>query len=805
MAIDKDKYIRRYIDEGLENTALVETLVFDIKDGVSVEDDLASLLRCLHTLKGSSRMLEFKRMESLSHSLESVFAAFREQRIGLSDNAVKLILSSLDLFKSGFNAISNTKEDAVDITEHIKNLSLLAANEDYVLPKTESQNESKKIIVEKAPVAEKLPIAEKTPVAENAAAAEKAPVIKNTSLVENTFIAANASIIKKASALEKTYADKESVSPVEQESEEIIPTSVKKEAKKDAKSESIRLSLDKINGIIKSIASLQSLEIQAKSLSQNSALLNSLIKECSQFLNEYRKQDQNLAANLRKLERTAERLNSSLKNYAIDAGNHIRGAYDSVISLRTLPLSTIFDSYPRYVYQLSEELGKKVHLNIEGKENEIDKNIIESLTDVFLHMVRNSLDHGIETPKERIAAGKNETGNITISCSRESGSMKIVIADDGHGIDHESIKRKAISKGFLTEAAAATLSKEEFTNFIFHSGFSTSRNVNNVSGRGVGMDVVRESIEALKGSIIVDSVWTKGTTFTIMVPLSIAALMGFPVQCGSLKFIVPANFVDNILLVNKTEIITVVDRPEIRYNDRIIKLFYLSQILQIKTDAQMPDTIYVVIIRAYDDIAALAVDNIDSMRSVILKNMPAFMENMPVFSGIVLNEDYEMVSVLHIPTVMKMAKRIKTIDIKARNIEFESLRKSILVVDDSLPTREIESEILRSEGYMVDMAADGAQAFKAAKGKNYDLICTDLNMPVMDGFMLIENLRKNEELSHIPIIVISSISNEEEKQRALNLGASKYIIKNSFNNHNLLEAVGEVIGNTQLIKEGVNG
>ena len=735
MAIDKDKYIRKFIDEGLENINLAETLVFDIKDGVSVEDDLSSLLRCLHTLKGSSRMLEFSRIEELSHSLEGVFVSIKEQRIALSENAVKLVLSALDLLKSAVDAIARTKEDAVDIHECVKNLSLLAANEDYSIPKTETQNESP-----------------------SPSSGEDAPR--------------------------------------EQPPEE-VSAAEKKETKKESKSDSIRIPLDKINMIIKSIASLQSLEIQAKSMSQNSALLAGIIRECSQIMKDYRKNDPVLAANLRKLERSGERLNSSMKNYAIDAGSRIRGAYDSVISLRTIPLSTIFDGYPRYVYQLSQELGKKVHFSIEGKENEIDKNIIESLSEVFLHMVRNSLDHGIETPQERIAAGKDETGNISIVCSRESGGMKIVISDDGRGIDYEKIRRKVVNEGFITEAAAAALSKEEFTNYIFHSGFSTSRSVSSVSGRGVGMDVVRETIEALKGSIIVDSVWTKGTTFTIIVPLSIAALMGFPVECGEMKFIIPANFVDNILLLNREDIVTVVDRPEIKYNDRIIKLFYLSQILQIKTDSQIPDTIFVVIIRAYDDIAAIAVDNIDSMRSVILKTMPAFMENMPVFSGIVLNEDYELVSVLHVPTIMKMAKRIKTIDIKTRNIEFESLKKSILVVDDSRPTREIESDILSSEGYMVDTAVDGAQAFKAARGKHYDLICTDLNMPVMDGFLLIENLKKNEELSGIPVIVISSIANEKEQERALALGASRYIVKNSFNNSNLLEAVSDLIGNTR--------
>jgi len=181
--------------------------------------------------------------------------------------------------------------------------------------------------------------------------------------------------------------------------------------------------------------------------------------------------------------------------------------------------------------------------------------------------------------------------------------------------------------------------------------------------------------------------------------------------------------------------------------------------------------------------------------------MPAFMENMKIFSGIVLNEDYEMVSVLHIPTVIKMAKRTKTIDIKKRNTEFEKARKSILVVDDSLPTREIMRDILVTEGYLVDTAENGAIALKTLKTKQYDLVCTDLNMPVMDGFTLTENIKKNDEISHIPVIVISSMSSEEDQRRAAILGVSRYIIKSSFNNNNLLEAVKEL---TSQIQQGEN-
>ena len=748
MAIDKEKYIAQFITEGYENIALVERLVFDIKDGVSVEDDLATVLRALHTLKGLSRMLEFKRLEEITHSMESVFIAVRDKRIGLTENAVKMTIAAVDMIKEGLALVQSAKDDEIDIQEYVKILSALAANEEFMLPENISQKSPRK----------------------GAGAGSE-------------------------SADEDAQSEDAAGGGAYFSDEKRPPAS--KRQRKNVKSDSIRLSLEKIDNIIKSIASLQTLEISAKSISVESAALNRLVKEFSAKLKNSKNRDPSMTAIFRKMERLSERVNTELRNYTVDTSNNIRGAYDTVISLRTLPLSTVLDNYQRYVFQLSDELGKKVQLVIEGKENEIDKNIIETLSEVFMHMIRNAIDHGVETPQKRVAAGKSETAKLTIICSRESGSMKIVISDDGRGVNYEKIRRKIIGDGIVTETAAAALSNDELISYIFQSGFSTSGKVSNVSGRGVGMDVVRESIETMKGSVVVDSVQGQGTSFTIMVPLSIAALMGFPITSGGMKFIIPSTFVETILLIGSDDIVTVIERPEIKYNDRLIKLYYLSQILQIKAEAaDNSEVIFVVIIRAYDDVVALVVDDVSSMRSVILKTMPAFMESMSLFSGIVLNDDYEMVSVLHIPTVIKMARRIKTIDFKKRNLEFEKLRKSILVVDDSRPTREIEKDILASEGYLVDTAADGAEALKAAKAKQYDLICTDINMPVMDGFMLTENIKKNEELSRIPVIIISSMESEEHQKRAALLGASRYIVKNSFDNHNLLAAVKELIGGT---------
>jgi len=310
------------------------------------------------------------------------------------------------------------------------------------------------------------------------------------------------------------------------------------------------------------------------------------------------------------------------------------------------------------------------------------------------------------------------------------------------------------------------------------------------------MDAVRNNIERMKGSIAIQTKAGEGTVFTISVPLSMAALMGFPISSGNMKFIIPANFVDTVMLINTKDIITVVDRPGIKFNGRIIKLFYLHHILKIHVDEKRSDSdsIFVVIVHAYEETVAIVVNQISSVRQVILKTLPSSMEQMEVFSGVVLSEDYEMIPALHIPTVIRMARRTKTIDMKKRHIDYERMRKSILVVDDSGPTRDIERDILEAEGYKVDTAADGSEALAAAKNVQYDLICTDLAMPNMDGFMLTENIRKNDNLKNIPIIVVSSKSSEEDKNKAALLGANRYIVKSAFNNRDLISAVKELIG-----------
>ncbi|MCL2442864.1 MAG: response regulator [Treponema sp.] len=719
MALDKSKYISRFADEGFDNISIVETLLLDVKDGSSAKDDIVTLMRALHTLKGAARMLDFKNIESLTHALETVFISLKEERIFLNDKAVRLTLAALDELKAGINKIKTSGIDDIQTEVYIKELTALSANEDFTLP-TDAPDE------------------------------------------DDTLDLGDS----KHNRLE------------------------------EAKSGTIRISIEKINEIIRDMAALQSLEISARNIARETEALNESSRQISKLAGLELPWNSPLLQEFRSIEIMMSKLNSLVKNYSLDVGSHIRSAYDDVISLRMLPLSTALDAYPKHVFMIASELGKKVQIKIEGAENEIDKNLIESLSEVFLHMIRNSLDHGIETPQERIAAGKDETGLLTINCVRESGSMKITITDDGKGIDTERIRQKIIDNGMIPKDTAMALTEEELINYIFQSGFSTTEQLSNVSGRGVGMDSVKSNIERMKGSISIKTKAGEGTIFSISVPLSLAALMGFPISSGSMKFIIPANFVDTVMLVDIKEIITVVDRPSIKYNGRIIKLFYLHHILKINEPEkdQTSSSIFVAIVQAYEETVAIAVNKISSMRQVILKNLPAFMANIDVFSGVVLSEDYELIPALHIPTVIRRARRTKTIDMKKRHVDYERSRKSILVVDDSAPTREVERDILEAQGYKVDTAADGSEALAAAKNSHYDLICTDINMPNMDGFMLTENLRKNEQLKNIPIIIISSRSDEKDQNKAVMLGANRIIAKSAFNDHTFVTAVRELIG-----------
>ncbi|GHS86969.1 hybrid sensor histidine kinase/response regulator [Campylobacterota bacterium] len=559
---------------------------------------------------------------------------------------------------------------------------------------------------------------------------------------------------------------------------------------------SVRVDTAKIDEIIRSIAAIQSSNGEAWEIGRNAEALVAVYDALYEKIKESGVMNEEVTTAAITFGRTLRGGISRTKRrfMAYDAG--LKKAYDAALSLRMMPLSTILDNYSRLVYDMAGEIGKRARIVIEGAQNEIDKTVIDALEIALLHLVRNALDHGIEPPDEREKLGKDPVGTIKIACSRESGNMKISISDDGKGIDYDAVKNRVIKMGLRSAEEAEKMVRTELGNYIFQSGLSTKKEITEISGRGVGMDAARTAIEHIKGTIILKSEVNKGSIFTIITPLSIASFMGFPVTVGEHKFIIPVNFIDNVLLVEQNQIINVIDRPSIEYDGRVVRLYFLRNVLRIK-QANIADeeaAQFVVIIHAYDEIAAFAVGGIESMRPVIVKPLPRVMSRFAPFSGAILDDNGAIAPVLQIPALLKMAHRVKPIDLKARHIEYERTLKRILVVDDSAPIREIAKDILSNEGYIVDTADDGAEALTLLKDRRYDLVCTDINMPNMDGFELAQNIRENFALKDLPIVIVSLRSSQSDRDRSAKIGVNRYIVKNSFDNKSLIGAVKELIG-----------
>lgn len=463
----------------------------------------------------------------------------------------------------------------------------------------------------------------------------------------------------------------------------------------------------------------------------------------------------------------------------------------NALSMRMLPLSTIFDGFQRSVRDISKSMGKNIELVIEGGETEIDKKMIEMLGDPLSHMIRNAVDHGIEGPEERLRAGKPETGTIRLFACYEGGNVHIELTDDGGGIPIEKIKEKAVKKKIYEKSSIEGLPEAEIINLIFHPGFSTSEIITDVSGRGVGMDVVKKNIvEEIKGSIHVSTKRGRGTTFHIRLPLTLAITNVLIITVSGFAFAIPSGSVSEIIRARASDLIDVVDRKAIRLREQIIPVVGIGEILGLpEKDATGRRNILILIVSTGSGHFGLIVDFLIDAENMVIKPMPPLLKNFKWVSGVIVGGRNKIINVLHIPKIIEVAKELKGSKAGKADKKAEKRRLNILVVDDSINTREIEKSILEAYGYNVTLAADGVEAFDKAMEFKYDIVITDIEMPRMDGFTLTERLRKEEGYRETPIILLTSRDKEEDKKRGIEAGADAYIMKGSFDQSQLIETI----------------
>lgn len=465
-----------------------------------------------------------------------------------------------------------------------------------------------------------------------------------------------------------------------------------------------------------------------------------------------------------------------------------------VKNIRVLPISTVFNSFSRMVRDIANEKGKDIDFEIEGKDTCADKKIIEEIKTPLIHILRNAIDHGIESKEERIANGKSPVGKILLSAKQDDNKVIIDVVDDGQGFNLEKIKDRAVSRGFLTQDDIDSMTDEAIMNIIFWPGFTTGDSITSISGRGIGLDVVKTKISQLNGKVKVISEFGKGSCVHIEIPVTLTTLRVFLVQISGQTFAIPIQVITTFILKNQNEIKTNNGIRSILFNGNIIPLYYLSDILEL-APAPRNEKETILIIEADDKTIGLVVDKLLGDQDILQKKLSPPLYKVKNISGITNLASGELCLILNMQDIMHYDFNKAMISANNQELLTSDVLsyKRILIVDDSVTTRTMVKNILLNIGYMVDTVLDADEALVKLKLTHYDLIITDLTMPKIDGYEFIERLRNDEMYADIPIIVISSLPENQARKRLNKLSIAHYISKDNFDQADLAMQVKEIL------------
>lgn len=488
-----------------------------------------------------------------------------------------------------------------------------------------------------------------------------------------------------------------------------------------------------------------------------------------------------------------------LKQYGDDVSRTsvvINDLQEQGMRMRMLPVSTVFQAFPRAVRDLARSFKKDVDLFMEGGDTELDKKVLEEINDPLVHIMRNAVDHGVESPEQRLKSGKCAKGTIRMAARQEGDHIVIEVSDDGAGIDPERVKSAAIRKGYISESEAKAMSDREAIYLIFEKGFSTSAIITEISGRGVGMDVVREFIvEKLKGSLDVQSEMGKGTTFRLTIPLTLAIIRALMLRVGDQVFAMPTASIDETLRIDPKEIIRVEGREVIRRQRRTVPLVRLGDILNVPHDEGTGGKIPIATVGFSGHRMGFMVDALVGEQQIVIKPLGTHLVKVANVAGVTILGAGEVVPILNVPDLMDNARHRsghRTGDAVAEK-ERTGPRK-ILICEDSFTTRELERSIFEAAGYDVEVAMDGAMGLgKLKDGLDVDAVVSDVQMPNMTGFELTRAIKSDPALRDIPVIIVTSLERDEEKAEGIDAGADAYITKSVFNQDTLLDTVERLV------------
>ncbi|RVY17994.1 hybrid sensor histidine kinase/response regulator [Helicobacter pylori] len=780
---DLQEIMEDFLIEAFEMNEQLDQDLVELEHNPEDLDLLNRIFRVAHTIKGSSSFLNLNILTHLTHNMEDVLNRARKGEIKITPDIMDVVLRSIDLMKTLLVTIRDTGSDTNngkenEIEEAVKQLQAItsqnlegAKERTKETPQKENKEEAKE---ENKENKAKAPTAENT-ASDNPLADE--PDLDYTNMSAEEVEAEIERLLNK-----RQEADKERRAQKKQEAkpkQEVAPTkeAPKTETPKAPKTETkAKAKADTEENKAPSIGVEQTVRVDVRRLDHLMNLIGELVLGKNRLIRIYSDVEERYDG-----EKFLEELNQVVSSIsAVTTDLQL-----AVMKTRMQPVGKVFNKFPRMVRDLSRELGKSIELIIEGEETELDKSIVEEIGDPLIHIIRNSCDHGIEPLEERRRLNKPETGKVQLSAYNEGNHIVIKISDDGKGLDPVMLKEKAIEKGVISERDAEGMSDREAFNLIFKPGFSTAKVVSNVSGRGVGMDVVKTNIEKLNGIIEIDSEVGVGTTQKLKIPLTLAIIQALLVGVQEEYYAIPLSSVLETVRISQDEIYTVDGKSVLRLRDEVLSLVRLSDIFKVDAILESNSDVYVVIIGLADQKIGVIVDYLIGQEEVVIKSLGYYLKNTRGIAGATVRGDGKITLIVDVGAMMDMAKSIK-VNITTLMNESENTKSKnspsdyiVLAIDDSSTDRAIIRKCLKPLGITLLEATNGLEGLEMLKNgdKIPDAILVDIEMPKMDGYTFASEVRKYNKFKNLPLIAVTSRVTKTDRMRGVESGMTEYITK----------------------------
>ncbi len=744
--------------EAEENIEIINHDLLALENNILADNEevLEELYRSAHSLKGAARAVGEADIESLCHAFEDVLSALREGEIKLSSENVDLFFYASDLLEKLLNNLDQETDSKTEeeLNQLIDLLNLAELGEAFELPQKPKQ--------------------------------------KN-------FVQDTASVISpKTSTKETSKADEK---PLEE-------TNRRKSNKNRSKKDTIRLSTKKIEGLVTQVEELLPLKLGAQHKADE---LQKLIFKFSGWKKESFINLENQELFLKKehadgdsgqhhffsetLKKRFTEFESELfsildqaNREAAEAKQKIELLNSEVREMLSVPFSILLDTFPKMMHDLAKDLGKKITFSIVGQEIEIDRRILDELKDPLIHLLRNAVDYGIEFPDERKKKGKSDKGEIRIQVETlENNNVSLLISDDGPGLNFKKLKELYLKNETTSEN---DVSNTELAQYIFKSGVSTSEMVTDISGRGLGMSIVRQKIEDLGGSVLVKSEPEKGTLFSIKLPSKIVTFRGVVVTAGEQNFVIPTVKIQQIIKTKSQDLKTLNNQKVLNLNNEHILLVSLAKVLELQAKPLENENRLALVVDFSGKKIAFLVDEVLGEQEILVKNFNPQLKRVRNIMGATVLGINNLTPVLNIPDLFSSVERNKNSEnylIETKKVDKK--KNLVLIVEDSITSRTLLKNIIQNAGYDTETAINGLEGFEKIKNLHPDVVISDVEMPLMDGFELTKKVKQSPGLKQTPIILVTSLAKKEHREKGVEVGANAYIVKTNFEQNNLLETI----------------